>query len=196
MTSFKRNRIGICVHHPIREYSGKEVLITRPDATTYTARFPELISPHQPFKSIRKIGCALGEKIKADLIFEGDIFETEDQRNWSDSSYKTYSTPLDLPLPVEINKGEILKQKMQLTVMVSEVFEKKEGDIKEEKRIPFPKIGYSRSQVELLNKEDISLLKGIPFNHYRMELFFTSRDGSNAFKKLLGKRHNWRRNLS
>ena len=28
------------------------------------------------------------------IRFEGDLFEMEDQRNWTDASYKTYSTPL------------------------------------------------------------------------------------------------------
>lgn len=196
LTSFKRNRIGICVHHPIKEYSGKEVLITRPDDSTYTTRFPDLISPHQPFKAIRKMGCTLGEKIMADLIFEGDIFETEDQRNWSDSSYKTYSTPLDLPLPVHINEGEIIEQKMQLSITVNEVPEKNEVNIKNEKRIPFPKIGYSRSEVELLNKDDISFLKRSLLIITGWSFFFISRAGSKACRRLREKRHNWRQSLS
>ena len=36
---------------------------------------------------------------------EGETFETEDQRNWSDASFKTYGTPLALPLPVEVTSG-------------------------------------------------------------------------------------------
>ena len=34
------------------------------------------------------------EKMEAELAFEGDIFEMEDQRNWTDASFKTYCTPL------------------------------------------------------------------------------------------------------
>lgn len=29
--------------------------------------------------------------------FEGDVFEMEDQRNWTDASYKTYCTPWGCP---------------------------------------------------------------------------------------------------
>ena len=36
---------------------------------------------------------------------EGETFETEDQRNWSDASFKTYGTPLHLPFPVEVEEG-------------------------------------------------------------------------------------------
>ena len=37
---------------------------------------------------------------------EGETFETEDQRNWSDASFKTYGTPLHLPYPVEVAGGD------------------------------------------------------------------------------------------
>jgi hypothetical protein len=38
--------------------------------------------------------------------FEGDLFETEDQRNWTDASFKTYCTPLALGFPHELGEGE------------------------------------------------------------------------------------------
>ena len=40
------------------------------------------------------------------IRFEGDLWEMEDQRNWTDASYKTYSTPLRPPYPVEIREGD------------------------------------------------------------------------------------------
>ena len=36
------------------------------------------------------------------ISFTGDLFEMEDQRNWTDASYKTYSTPLRIPYPAPI----------------------------------------------------------------------------------------------
>ncbi|HEX8488557.1 MAG TPA: hypothetical protein VF642_08445, partial [Propionibacteriaceae bacterium] len=47
---------------------------------------------------------------------EGDVFETEDQRNWTDASFKTYSTPLDLPFPVDVRVGEQVRQSARLSV--------------------------------------------------------------------------------
>jgi hypothetical protein len=52
------------------------------------------------------------DNLQMELTFEGDIFETEDQRNWTDSSYKTYSTPLSLPFPVSVTKGEKINQRI------------------------------------------------------------------------------------
>jgi hypothetical protein len=48
------------------------------------------------------------------LRFSGDVFEMEDQRNWSDASFKTYSTPLSMPFPIEIQPGFIIEQSVEL----------------------------------------------------------------------------------
>ncbi len=42
---------------------------------------------------------------------EGDTFEMEDQRNWTDASYKTYVRPLALPWPYTLAAGERLSQR-------------------------------------------------------------------------------------
>src|SRR5207244_1628606 len=41
---------------------------------------------------------------------------TEDQRNWTDGSYKTYCTPLRLPYPVEIRAGERVAQAVEVSL--------------------------------------------------------------------------------
>ncbi len=48
--------------------------------------------------------------------FGGDIFEMEDQRNWTDASYKTFSTPLRLPYPVQVAAGTPIIQTLRLSV--------------------------------------------------------------------------------
>jgi hypothetical protein len=40
----------------------------------------------------------------------------EDQRNWTDASYKTFSTPLRLPFPVEIPQGAYVRQSIAIRV--------------------------------------------------------------------------------
>ena len=44
------------------------------------------------------------------------MFEMEDQRNWSDASYKTYSRPLSLPFPYPIAAGERVRQSVWIGV--------------------------------------------------------------------------------
>ena len=169
LSSFKRNRIGICVLHPIKEYRGKAVRIERRDGTKYHSKFPDLISPHQPFKEIYKMHCQISESIKTDLIFEGDVFETEDQRNWTDSTYKTYSTPVNIPFPVDVSKGEIVEQRLELRV-AGEKPENKNETTTIERKIAFPKIGYEANNDEPLSETEIDSLKQIPFDHYRAEI--------------------------
>ncbi|HEX6971924.1 MAG TPA: hypothetical protein VF234_06875, partial [Limnochordia bacterium] len=54
--------------------------------------------------------------LEATVRMEGDTFEMEDQRNWTDASYKTYCTPLRLPFPVEVRAGTVIEQSVTLTL--------------------------------------------------------------------------------
>ena len=108
---FLRNRIGLCVLHPL-ECAGQPCRIEHADGAIEDGRFPQFIAPHQPFKDIRAI---THESVTVRLT--GDVFEMEDQRNWTDGSFKTYSTPLALPYPVMVQAGERIVQEMQLHVV-------------------------------------------------------------------------------
>ncbi|HTP57539.1 MAG TPA: hypothetical protein VMM82_01395, partial [Spirochaetia bacterium] len=114
LNSFLRNRVGFCVLHPM-EVAGKPCTVTHPDGTTETASFPDLISPHQPFRQIRKLSYPVSPRTAVTIQLEGEVFEMEDQRNWTDASFKTYSTPLDLPFPVEQPAGSVVHQTILIT---------------------------------------------------------------------------------
>ncbi len=87
------------------------------DGETASGAFPRLVSPHQPFFDLRAIRHQVTPGVEAEVRFEGEVFEMEDQRNWSDASFKTYSTPLALPLPVEVREGERIRQVVTLTLL-------------------------------------------------------------------------------
>jgi len=114
--TFRRNRIGWCVLHPPEACAGQPCTVTHPDGTTTDAPFPALIAPHQPFVDIRQMAYTTRNGAHATLRFDGDVFETEDQRNWTDDSYKTYSTPLTLPMPVTLAAGDTVRQSVTVTV--------------------------------------------------------------------------------
>ena len=171
-SDFLRNRIGLCVHHPIRECAGKPVFIENTEGCVSQSAFPKHISPHQPFLNIQKIRWHTEGGIEATLIFEGDIFETEDQRNWTDGSFKTYSTPLSIPFPVAVKKGDKVGQSVVLKVKNAALkTPAKIQNLESEIKLPFPKIGFARSDAPL-TKTEIALLKQVPFDHYRVECFF------------------------
>jgi hypothetical protein len=50
------------------------------------------------------------EAAKCRLSFQGDTWEMEDHRNWTDSSFKTFCTPLSIPYPVTIQAGTEVEQ--------------------------------------------------------------------------------------
>jgi hypothetical protein len=51
-----------------------------------------------------------------DLDLEGDLFELEDQRNWTDASFKTYPTPLARSEPRVIEAGTRVLQRADFRV--------------------------------------------------------------------------------
>lgn len=124
--SFLKNRIGFCLLHPT-ELAGRRATVETPEGTSESV-FPDLISPDQPFLDMVSIGHAIRDGIDTRVVirFEGDLFETEDQRNWTDASYKTYSTPLRLPYPVRVEAGERIRQRV--TISVADVSESLGGD--------------------------------------------------------------------
>jgi D-apionolactonase len=114
---FRSNRIGLVVlHRP--DDAGRDMTITSPDHTETHGAFPTDISPHQPFVDIAAMSWERdGTAFRLD--FSGDVFETEDQRNWTDASFKTYSTPLSRPFPVSIHAGHQIHQSVRLSAAPS-----------------------------------------------------------------------------
>jgi hypothetical protein len=115
-SSFLKNRIGICVLLPIEECKGMPYHLVQTDGGEIPGRFPVFIAPHQPLLDIRSLTWNTPDRLKPSLTFEGDVFEMEDQRNWTDASFKIYSTPLSQPFPVEVAKGEICSQLVRLSL--------------------------------------------------------------------------------
>ena len=72
--------------------------------------FPALVDPVQPFLAIRALTHEVLPGLKATVRMEGDTFEMEDHRNWTDASFKTYVRPLALPWPYTLPAGEAVKQ--------------------------------------------------------------------------------------
>ncbi|EWY41028.1 hypothetical protein N825_30540 [Skermanella stibiiresistens SB22] len=109
-------RTGFVVLHPIEGVAGEPVEVGHADGGREETRFPRLISPAQPILSIESLTHRPVPGVTAVCRFEGDVFEMEDQRNWTDASYKTYVRPLSLPTPYTIQAGTRLTQAVRLEV--------------------------------------------------------------------------------
>ena len=109
-------RIGFCILHP-RELAGSryrargptgEIEGTLPE-TIGVQRFADgTLWPLFPsYDSLELAGVQ--------FEFDGDLFEMEDQRNWTDASFKTYSTPITLGWPHAATAGQAFVQSLRLS---------------------------------------------------------------------------------
>jgi hypothetical protein len=113
-TDFVTNRAGFVVLHPAG-LAGQKLKVTHVDDREEETRFPERISPSQPVFDIRALSHEVAPGLWATCRMEGDTFEMEDQRNWTDASYKTYVRPLALPWGYTLAKGSRHEQSVRLS---------------------------------------------------------------------------------
>ncbi|UFU06327.1 hypothetical protein [Ruania halotolerans] len=107
------NRAGLIVLHP-PALAGTPLVVRHPDGGRSPAEFPEAPAPHQPARDIAGLTWDQGG-LRVELGLEGDVFEMEDQRNWTDASFKTYNRPLSLPFPYRIGAGERIRHGLILS---------------------------------------------------------------------------------
>jgi hypothetical protein len=113
-TEFHTNRTGLVVLHP-PGLSGRDLAVRHADGSASTTRFPVDISPHQPVMDIAGLAWR-DQGLDVEVGFAGDVFEMEDQRNWTDASFKSYSRPLSQPFPYRLAAGERVHQEVHLRV--------------------------------------------------------------------------------
>ena len=116
ITDFVTNRTGFVVLHPVEGVAGRPARVEHVDGQVVDTAFPELIDPVQPMMDLRAITHDAGPGLSVTCRMEGDTFEMEDQRNWTDASYKTYVRPLALPWPYTLAAGTELEQAVTVTV--------------------------------------------------------------------------------
>jgi hypothetical protein len=114
--NFRTNRTGFVILHPLEGCAGCPVEVEHVDGRIQPAQFPSRISAYQPFFAVRALKHEFAPGSFVTVRLEGDTFEMEDQRNWSDASFKTYVRPIGLPWPYELAAGQQLKQRVSLTI--------------------------------------------------------------------------------
>ncbi|MCA9876630.1 MAG: hypothetical protein KC442_02575 [Thermomicrobiales bacterium] len=171
---FLKNRIGWCVLHPMT-LAGVPASTETPDGIV-NGQFPDLISPHQPFFDMQAITHGTPSGGEVTIAFTGDLFEMEDQRNWTDASYKTYSTPLRLPYPAPITSGDRVQQSVTISGRGGSVAtETGQAPVAVTVDIahgtPLPPIGIGAAgHGEQLNERELALLRAVRPAHLHVVL--------------------------
>ena len=119
-TDFTTNRTGYVLLHP-DDVAGQPLRVEHSDRSVESSAFPGPISPHQPAFDIVALEYEPAPGVAARVAFEGGTWEMEDQRNWSDASFKTYVRPLALPFPYVIPATATDRQAVLLTMSGSPV---------------------------------------------------------------------------
>lgn len=120
---FEFARVGLCVLLPAGVYAGRQFRAAGGVARTGTTRgrLPELVAPpvrrrdvELPlFPGFRKLDVQLAD-VTIWIRFEGDILELEDQRNWTDGTFKIYSSSVSDPLPRRMRAGQEVHQHLSV----------------------------------------------------------------------------------
>ncbi len=184
LSDFLTNRIGFCVLHPITECAGKPCEIEHCNGQIESGRFPspDDISPHQPFFNIRAITHEVLPGLRATVRMEGEAFEMEDHRNWTDLSFKTYGTPLSLPFPVAVKKGDRFCQSVTLTLsgQMPQSFDQSnevELSLSDEPARKLPLIGLEMAETSSnLNHRELEWLRALRPAHLRVDLDLARND--------------------
>ena len=121
-SAFPYNRIGWCILHPA-DNAGRNFR-ARSSGGRIEGRLPQEIGPQlivnglpaPLFPSFDELEIEVADGVWARFELEGDQFEMEDQRNWTDASFKTYSTPLSLGFPHDAAAGQRIRQAVRLAV--------------------------------------------------------------------------------
>ena len=80
------NRASLCLLHPLESVGTGSGFDTRTGPTCPS--FATEVNPHRVFEEVTGMTFALPDGRRVDLDFGGDLFETEDHRNWSDAGWR------------------------------------------------------------------------------------------------------------
>ncbi len=193
LSDFKKRIIGLCALLPIKECAGKSATVIQGNDTRKSATFPLYISSEQPlhgFDDIREINYEAG-RTPVWVKFDGDKFEMEDQRNFTDGSYKVYSTWVRSPEPQLVKEGEKFTQSISITPgktsRPSQIGKNGRAAIEMDPTRVFelPKIGLGESSVvENLNQREVGLLKAMGLSHLRCDVDLSSESWRSHLEQL------------
>jgi hypothetical protein len=120
--AFRYCKIGFNIHHPPQE-AGRAYRARGPEGSS-SGVLPVLIEPQRNdngrltalFPPYDALEIDHDDGLTVRFAFEGDLFEMQDHRNWTDGNYKSYGTPLSIPWPMDARSGERFHQVVSVSV--------------------------------------------------------------------------------
>ncbi len=175
--------IGLNIHHGMREYAGRPCRGVTPDgpiADSFSVEIaPQLIADETEvpiFPPVESLTVDLTDGVSVRFDYEGDTFEFEDQRNWTDASFKSQSYPPRRGGVNTIRRGERVWQKVTITPAgTPPAAAKEDGEVlitvgeRIARRLPPVGLGMA-SHDRGLSQRETELLSALRPDHLRVEL--------------------------
>ncbi|MEQ8716847.1 MAG: hypothetical protein RIE08_04485 [Acidimicrobiales bacterium] len=118
---FRYAKIGFNIHHRLEDHLGRRFHATG-GAEETAGVFPAEVDPQllrdgvltAMFPPFDRLRCDLPDDVAVTFELDGDLFETQDHRNWADANFKTYGTPLAAGFPMDAEPGQKFHQAVTL----------------------------------------------------------------------------------
>jgi len=180
-----KNRAGFCVLHPPDTTLGQPAEVLHTNGSTTRSAFPVNVDPVNPFKDMKGFRWqTLGDWYT--LAFEGDVFETEDQRNWTDASFKTFCTPSNLPFPVALKQGDRVHQKITFTPPAVTPVAEEERPIRiivSKERVALPEVGVGAAANGHVSPAIGRVIREMGLSHFRIDVQPLGHDWVTGFSE-------------
>jgi hypothetical protein len=188
-TRFRYAKIGFNIHHGLDQYVGRPYVARTPSGPV-RGELPVEIIPQLMvdgrltalFPEYDELVVSLRDGIEVTFRFEGDLFEMQDHRNWTDANFKTYGTPMSEPWPFDALSGQRIRQRVTVgfeaaTLPVASARDRVVLTLDRTRTSPLPPIGFGASSVvEHLTGREVELLRAAGPAHIRVDLELVDGD--------------------
>ncbi len=172
LAEYSVNRWGICFCLNTADWMGSSVLTSEGAYALKEDISPQLVVDgviQGLFPASAEMHLVAPDKRFIKARSSGKVLEAEDQRNWTDNTYKIYSGSLKEPRPFNIAKGSSWKQSVQFEVGAPNTSTADPGKILVREIEALPSIGLQFNEDSLLAADDLEkafILLGI--DHLRV----------------------------
>jgi hypothetical protein len=158
LSEYQINRWGICFCLNTAEWMGSSV---RSSGNTYS--LPQNIAPQRVvdgvvqglFPASNEMHFVAPDNRNLKVVSIGKVLEAEDQRNWTDNTYKIYSGSLSEPFPFLMSTGAVWTQRANFEVGVPKLTDADPAKILVHEIEALPSIGLQLNADPLLSPDDL-----------------------------------------
>ncbi len=188
-SDFSYCRIGFCVLHSDALVAGRPYTADTPRGRV-DGVLPELVAPQwiidgreaPLFPACSAYSIDLGGVV-ARVTFEGSLFAMEDQRNWTDASFKTCCT-VETKYPYQARRGQRFAQRVTISASGSPSIHATRSqrmrrvwlDHREARDWPMLGLGTSTQLDRPLVRRELDRLRTLDLDHVRIDVRLASQD--------------------